>query len=257
MAASTTRPRARSPSAARTGPTRCPGLVTGLPSGSNLVLEDSTSGDTVTVTANGPFTLPAQIGVGTGYDVRVKTQPAGLPAGAQCTVANGQSNSIQGPVSNVIVSCPVQQISARLNNPNGLAFSGGKLYVANPGSSQILVFEESSTTTSASLGLADIIAGRFEPQLPSRLAFDPSGRYLFATYGAQGAAGEVLVYDTQSGNAKMADHLQQRHRRAAGRRGRRLRQRLRGREHHQRHLGLHTHQLDRSEPGVLPRLQPH
>ena len=179
------------------------GLVTGLPSGSNLVLEDSTNGDTVTVTANGPFTLPAQIGVGTGYDVRVKTQPAGLPAGAQCTVANGQSNSIQGPVSNVIVSCPVQQISARLNNPNGLAFSGGKLYVANPGSSQILVFEESSTTTSASLGLADIIAGPSGISGPGRLAFDPSGRYLFATYGAQGAAGEVLVYDTQSGNAKI------------------------------------------------------
>jgi hypothetical protein len=76
------------------------GSVTGL-TGSGLVLQDN-GGDSLTITANGPFTFKTAV-TGTGaYAVTVLTQPT-VP-NQVCTVASG-SGTATANVTNVAVTC--------------------------------------------------------------------------------------------------------------------------------------------------------
>jgi hypothetical protein len=79
------------------------GSVSGLNSGSNLVLANGT--DTVTVTGTAAASLPFTFGVfklsGDTYSVTVTTQPSGQT----CTVTNGAGTVATGNVTNVSVTC--------------------------------------------------------------------------------------------------------------------------------------------------------
>ena len=76
------------------------GNVIGL-LGTGLVL--SNGADTVTVNANGAFTLPLQVASGAAFDIEVQTNPAG-PA-QTCTVSGGSGTVGTAPVTSVVVNC--------------------------------------------------------------------------------------------------------------------------------------------------------
>jgi hypothetical protein len=76
------------------------GTVSGLPSGTNLVLQDN-QGDDLTVSANGVFTFATALADGTTYAATVQTQPAG----ASCTVTNGSGTVASANITNIAVAC--------------------------------------------------------------------------------------------------------------------------------------------------------
>jgi N-acetylneuraminic acid mutarotase len=75
------------------------GSVTGLVSGTSLVLADN--GDTATITANGSYGFTAAFLSGASYDVTVAQQPAG----ADCVVTNGSGTIGNSSIVNILVTC--------------------------------------------------------------------------------------------------------------------------------------------------------
>lgn len=76
------------------------GTISGL-SGTGLILQDN-GGDSLTISANGPFTFKTAVTGTLAYAVTVLTQPIGPPQ--ICSVANGSSTAT-GNVTNVTVTC--------------------------------------------------------------------------------------------------------------------------------------------------------
>jgi hypothetical protein len=79
------------------------GSVTGLPTGTSVVLTDNGT-DAVTVSANGTFTFPTKLLVGSSYVVAVATQPNG----GSCSLTNGSGNGVvpsAGGTTPIVVTC--------------------------------------------------------------------------------------------------------------------------------------------------------
>jgi Galactose oxidase, central domain len=78
------------------------GTLSGLAAGANVILQDN-GGDSLTLTANGPFTFKTPVtGPTDAYAVTVNTQPT--TPNQICTVTNG-SGTATANVTNVAVSC--------------------------------------------------------------------------------------------------------------------------------------------------------
>jgi hypothetical protein len=75
------------------------GIVTGLGSGRALTLANANA--TLVVAADGAFAFAGTVADGTAYDVRVRTQPAGV----FCTVANGSGTFFADRFDDIVVSC--------------------------------------------------------------------------------------------------------------------------------------------------------
>ncbi|HEX3948246.1 MAG TPA: kelch repeat-containing protein [Steroidobacteraceae bacterium] len=84
------------------------GSVTGLVSGTSVVLADNAG--TATITANGNYSFTATFNSGASYDVTVSQQPAG----GNCMVTNGSGTLGTGNVTNILVAC----------TPNNYTISG-------------------------------------------------------------------------------------------------------------------------------------
>lgn len=95
------------------------GQVQGL-TGSGLILQNN-GGAGLPIAADGSFTFPALQPEGAGYDVTVSAQP-GSPS-QTCTVSNGSGVVAQADVTDVLVSCVINQFSAG-GTVSGLAGSG-------------------------------------------------------------------------------------------------------------------------------------
>ncbi|HEX4254219.1 MAG TPA: alpha/beta hydrolase-fold protein [Streptosporangiaceae bacterium] len=76
------------------------GTVSGLPSGSTVVLQNN-GGNDLSVTASGAFTFSTALATGAAYNVTVKTSPLGQT----CTVASGTGTVGSANVTNVAVTC--------------------------------------------------------------------------------------------------------------------------------------------------------
>ena len=75
------------------------GTVSGLTG--TVVLQDN-GGDSLSLSANGPFTFATPLASGTTYDVRVKS----YPTGQTCTISSGYGGTIAAAnITNVAVSC--------------------------------------------------------------------------------------------------------------------------------------------------------
>ena len=74
------------------------GTVSGL--SGTVVLQDN-GGDDLSVSASGAFTFATGLSAGSGYNVTVKTNPAGQT----CSVANGSGTAGSSGVTNVAVTC--------------------------------------------------------------------------------------------------------------------------------------------------------
>jgi hypothetical protein len=78
------------------------GTLSGLGTGDQVTLDEN-GANPLTLTANGPFTLPPPIPYNGSYLVTVGTQPIG----ETCGVTNGSGSGVTAPVTNVIVGCSV------------------------------------------------------------------------------------------------------------------------------------------------------
>ncbi|HYH95297.1 hypothetical protein [Hyalangium sp.] len=170
------------------------GTVTGLTGTLQLRLEE---GETLSVTANGPYTFQTRLPKGGTYSVSIATQPRGH----QCTLTLG-SGTVTGNVTGITAQCtpwfsfaafPAATVvlgqsdftsSARnqgeftpsattLDGPGGNpVFQGGKLYIPDLGSNRILGFDGLPSQNGAS---ASFVLG--QPDLTSATATTERGGF--------------------------------------------------------------------------------
>ncbi len=79
------------------------GIVSGLPSGTSLALQDNDR-DTLTISGSGYdqiFIFPTALASGTPYSVTVSSQPSGV----RCSVANGSGTMANSHITSVVVQC--------------------------------------------------------------------------------------------------------------------------------------------------------
>ena len=147
------------------------GTVTGL-SGTGLVLENS-SGDDLSVSADGSFTFPKSVARGATYAVSVKTQPTQPPQ--TCVIANGSGRIGTVDVIDVAVTCTLATARfAYVSNYDDLTISA---FTINPTDGSLALVAGSPFATGAQQLFA--------------LTISPSGKFLVA---ADGLASTVLVF---------------------------------------------------------------
>jgi 6-phosphogluconolactonase (cycloisomerase 2 family) len=128
------------------------------------------NGRSITVSANGAFTLVANASTGEAYDAVVQRQP--LDPAQHCTVSNGSGTVTSAPVSNIEVRCAAThtRFAYALNSARGANdVNSISQYRVDPASGQ--------------LHLNGYVA---TPAGPRALSIHPSGRFAYlATYRAQ------------------------------------------------------------------------
>ena len=132
------------------------GTVTGLPSGSGLVLQNN-AGDDLAVCTDCTFTFTAALANGAAYAVTVKTQPSS-PA-QNCVVVGNGSGTVDGAnVTDVAAVC-----------------YGRFAYAANAGDNTISVYSIDSTTGTLSAFGSPVPTGTS----PYAIAARPDGQYVY------------------------------------------------------------------------------
>lgn len=104
------------------------GVVTGLIPGESVVLQNN-GGNDLTVPADGSFTFTMPVAPGSAYAVTVLTQPG--PISELCSVGNGSGTAPSTNITNVIVTCSVNNFSVG-GTVSGLA-SGQSVELLNRG----------------------------------------------------------------------------------------------------------------------------
>jgi uncharacterized repeat protein (TIGR03803 family) len=155
------------------------GTLTGLSSGGRLTLEDSigTGLDTLTVTANGPFTFATPIrGLIDSYSVGVDTQPTGQ----LCAVTNNEAlhTQITGNVTNVQVTCG-DTVGGSLT---GLR-SGGRITLLDNGGDSLVVTANGAFTFPSGVAAGQPYAVTVGTQ--------PTGEYCSVTSGNGSVSGPI------------------------------------------------------------------
>jgi eukaryotic-like serine/threonine-protein kinase len=192
--------------------------VSGL-TGNGLVIQDN-GRDNLAIKADGKSAFATPLNSGGAYNVTVLAQPSAQ----NCTVGKGAGTIADASVT-VAVSCSAvagsglvaqkraldveagrgrEQVAAitpvTLNRPHGLAFYEDRLYVANAGGNQVLVYAEQLDSSSDVTGLRQV-ATINSPDLrnPARLTFDASGHL----YVASRDNNAVSVYDIHRDNREI------------------------------------------------------
>jgi sugar lactone lactonase YvrE len=193
--------------------------VSGL-TGNGLVIQDN-GRDNLAIKADGKSAFATPLNSGGAYNVTVLAQPSAQ----SCTMAGKGAGTIANANVTVAVSCSAvagaalagqkhpadveagrarAQVAAitpvTLNGPHGLAFYEDRLYVANAGGNQVLVYAEQLDGASDVTGLRQV-ATINSPDLrnPARLTFDASGHL----YVASRDNNAVSVYDVHKGNREI------------------------------------------------------
>jgi NHL repeat len=176
------------------------GSVSGLPAGTSLLIADTINGDSSTVSANGSYTLAAQLATGAQYNITATPSNSTV----NCVVSNG-SGSIGTTNAFVAINCgggsgggipPVA-----LNNPNGLLWVTPYLFVANSGGAnggQVLVYSEQLNNATDHLvsGLTLVASITQGINIPARLAVDANNQLYVTNLGNN----TVTVYNISAAN---------------------------------------------------------
>ncbi len=160
------------------------GSVSNLAAGTSVLLQDN-GGDTITVSANGPFVFPTQLTNGATYNVTVSTQPTSQT----CTVSMGVNTINAANVTSVAVSCSAVQgvpIYTVGGTVTGLTAAGLQLtLIANSGtdgsqSAQTLGVAANATTFTFGTGLLQNTA---PTQFGAFVSAQPAGENCAVTNG--------------------------------------------------------------------------
>lgn len=204
--------------------------VSGL-TGDGLVIQDN-GRDELAIKANGGASFATPLNSGDAYKISVLTQPSGQTCALRGNVAGLVANANVALTLNcaaVAASAAADQKHAGaaeavrepevagigpaagtasvagiapvpLNSPQGLAFYDDRLYVANGGGNQVLVYAEQLDSTNELTALRQVatISGP-DVRNPARLAFDSSGHL----YVANRESNSVTVYDVRKGNREI------------------------------------------------------
>jgi hypothetical protein len=187
--------------------------VGGLAAGQSVQLQNFGT-DTLTVSGGVNFfpnfpQFPTRLTYGSAYNVTISTQPS-----SQTCAIQGSGMGTVGIYNTVLVICGTTGTPSVLNNPNGLALSNDhtRLYLANAGGNQVLVYSITRGPAGAATALSLVAEITADIANPTRLAFDPTGEFLYVTNfgppgsGGPGAApsnGWVSVYDTANNYAEV------------------------------------------------------
>jgi len=190
--------------------------VGGLAAGQSVQLQNFGT-DTLTVSGGVNFfpnfpQFPTRLTYGSAYDVTISTQPS-----SETCAIQGSGMGTVGIYNTVLVTCVTSGTPGTpsvLNNPNGLALSNDHttLYLANAGGNQVLVYSITRGPAGAATALSLVAEITADIANPTRLAFDPTGEFLYVTnFGPPGSAGPgaapsngwVSVYDTANNYAEV------------------------------------------------------
>jgi hypothetical protein len=188
--------------------------VGGLAAGQSVQLQNSGT-DTLTVSGGVNFfpnfpQFPTRLTYGSAYNVTISTQPS-----SETCALQGSGTGTIGVYNTVYVTCGGSSgTPSVLNNPNGLALSNDHttLYLANAGGNQVLVYSITRGPAGAAAALSLVAEITADITNPTRLAFDPTGEFLYVTnFGPSGSAGPgaapsngwVSVYDTANNYAEV------------------------------------------------------
>jgi hypothetical protein len=187
--------------------------VGGLASGQSVQLQNFGT-DTLTVSGGINFfpnfpEFPTRLTYGSAYDATISTQPS-----SETCAIQGSGMGTVGVENTVLVICGTAATPSTLNNPNGLVLSNDHtmLYLANAGDNQVLVYSISRGPAGAVTALSLVAEITADIANPTRLAFDPTGEFLYVTnFGPPGSAGPgaapsngwVSVYDTANNYAEV------------------------------------------------------
>jgi serine/threonine protein kinase/sugar lactone lactonase YvrE len=188
--------------------------VSGL-TGNGLVIQNN-GRDNLVINADGRSAFTTPLSSGAAYNVAVLAQPSGQ----SCKLADNGAGTMANANITIAVSCSAvaqqkrvadaeagrarEQLAvvtpAALNGPHGLAFYEDRLYVANAGGNQVLVYAEQLDGSGAVTGLRQVASiGSPDLRDPARLAFDASGHL----YVASRDNNAVSVYDVHKGNREI------------------------------------------------------
>jgi hypothetical protein len=136
------------------------GTLTGLASGSHVVLQDN-GADTLALTTNGSFSFVKPVAFNATYAVTVATEPAG----ATCTVQHGSGAGVTANVTSIAVACSrtIFTVSGKLN---GLA-PGSQVVLENNGADTLAL------TANGSFSFVKPVA--FDATYAVTVATEPAG----------------------------------------------------------------------------------
>jgi sugar lactone lactonase YvrE len=176
------------------GPFSVGGTVAGLSPNATLTVTDN-GGDSLTISADGPFTFPTRLKPGASYAVAVAT----LPAGEQCGLAGAAGTVVTANAAGITVTCAVPTLSlvagalggsgnrdgdrttARFYEPQDVGSdAAGNLYIADDYNATIRKIDASGIVTTLAgkahqLGTADGTGAAARFNGPLSVAVDPNG----------------------------------------------------------------------------------
>jgi uncharacterized delta-60 repeat protein len=143
------------------------GQVNGL-AGSGLVLEDL--GREVAIAANGAFAFPLQVGSGSPYVVRVKTQP--VNPNQVCVVTRGAGVVANGNITDIAVDCSTPPPNGSLDPTFG---SGGKVSTAFGGDDTAMALQADGKIVMVGGSGADFLLARYNLDATLDTSFGAGG----------------------------------------------------------------------------------
>lgn len=117
------------------GPFTIGGTLTGLATGSSVVLQDN-GADNLTVTTNGAFTFKTSIAKSGAFAVTVFTQPTN--PGQTCTVAAG-TGTVTANVTTVAVTCTTNAVTATIGGTVSGLVTGTSVILQNNGGDSLTI----------------------------------------------------------------------------------------------------------------------